>query len=207
VRAQSQPRPGQDVSVDSDQVSRLAMEAARGDEVAWEALVDGFSGFVWSVTRAYGLSSDDAADVFQTVWLRLAEHLGRIKSPEHLGAWLATTTRHESLRVVRVGAKVVPTNNPALLDVTTADESPEQAVVNSDQALIDSLRARRLWQAVGELSARCQKLLRVLVASPPPSCTDIAVALGMPVGSIGPTRARCLRQLRRRLADWVSEST
>jgi RNA polymerase sigma factor (sigma-70 family) len=194
------------VTVDSDQVGRLAREAARGDEAAWKALVERFSGFVWSIIRGYGLSSADAADVFQTVWLHLAEHIGRIKTPEHVGAWLATTTRHESLLVARVGARVIPTDNPALLDIGTADESPEQAVLNSEQALIDSQRARRLWQALGELPARCQKLLRVLIATPTPSYADVAVALGIPVGSIGPTRARCLRQLRQRLADEVSAS-
>jgi DNA-directed RNA polymerase specialized sigma24 family protein len=99
-----------------------------------------------------------------------------------------------------------PTDNQALLDVRGADESPEQAVLNSEQSLIDSRRARRLWRAIGELSARCQKLLRVLIASPPPSSVDVAVALGMPVGSIGPTRARCRRHLRRRLADRVCEN-
>jgi DNA-directed RNA polymerase specialized sigma24 family protein len=69
-----------DVTVDSDQVGRLARKAGRGDKAAWKGLVEGFSGFVWSVIRGYGLSSADAADVFQTVWLRLAEHIGRIKS-------------------------------------------------------------------------------------------------------------------------------
>jgi RNA polymerase sigma factor (sigma-70 family) len=192
--------------MESDRIGRLAGEAASGDEAAWKALVERFSGFVWSVTRCYGLSSADAADVFQTVWLRLAEHIGRIKSPEHVGAWLATTTRHESLLVARVGARVIPTDNQALLDPGAADESPEQAVLNSEQELIDSQRVRRLWRALGELPARCQKLLRVLIALPTPSYADVALALGIPVGSIGPTRVRCLRQLRRLLADEVSAS-
>jgi RNA polymerase sigma factor (sigma-70 family) len=157
-------------------------------------------------TRGYGLSSADAVDVFQTVWLRRAERIGRITAPEHVGAWLATTTRHESLRVARVGAHVVRRITRRCSTSGGADESPEQAVLNSEQSLIDSRRARRLWRAIGELSARCQKLLRVLIASPPPSSVDVAVALGMPVGSIGPTRARCRRHLRRRLADRVCEN-
>jgi hypothetical protein len=97
-------------------------------------------------------------------------------------------------------------DNQALLGVGTADESLEQAVLNSEQSLIDSRRARRLWRAIGELSARCQKLLRVLIASPRPSYADVAVALCMPVGSIGPTRARCWQHPRPRLADRVSAS-
>lgn len=79
----------------------LAKAAASGDAAAWRALVDGYSGLVWSITRSYGLNSADAADVFQTVWLRLAEHLGRGHNPDHIGAWLTTTARHESLRTRR----------------------------------------------------------------------------------------------------------
>jgi RNA polymerase sigma factor (sigma-70 family) len=198
---------GEDVLVDRDQVGRLAEEAARGDETAWKTLVEGFSGLVWSITRSYGLSSADAADACQTVWLRLAEHIGRIDNPQYVGAWLATTARHEAVRVARLGARVVPTDDPAVLEVGIADEpSPEEAVVKSEHALIDSRGASRLWRALGALSARCQKLLRILSASPPPSYADVAAALGMPVGSIGPTRARCLRQLRRQLAGEVSET-
>lgn len=195
------------VALDPDQVGRLAREAARGDETAWKALVDGFSGLVWSITRGYALSFADAADVSQTVWLRLAEHIGRIDRPERVGAWLATTARHESLRVARGSARVIPTDDEALLGVGMADEdSPEQDMVNSGHAPIGSQRAMRLWRAFGELSARCRRLLRILIASPPPNYAEVAAALGMPVGSIGPTRARCLRQLRQRLADEVSET-
>lgn len=197
----------EDVAVDPDETGRIALAAAGGDAVAWKVLVERFSGLVWSVTRGYRLSSADAADVFQTVWLRLAEHLARIETPKYVGAWLATTAKRESLRVARDRARVVPMDEAALLDFGEADEgSPEQAVLDSEQELIDSEHAKLLWRAFGEMSARCQKLLRILIATPPPSYVDVAAALDMPVGSIGPTRARCLQQLRRRLAGEVSET-
>ena len=187
--------------MDAEEIGRLTRAAAGGDAAAWAALVDRFSGLVWSVTRGYRLSSADAADVFQTAWLRLAEHLGRIEDPERIGAWLATTARHEALRIVRSAARLVPTDDLTLLDIGQPDQNlPEQALLDSEQAAIDSELASKLWKALDQLSVRCQQLLRVLIATPPPSYTEVAAALGMPVGSIGPTRARCLEQLRKRAA-------
>jgi RNA polymerase sigma factor (sigma-70 family) len=199
--------PEEDVAVEQGGAGSLVKAAAGGDTAAWEALVARFNGLVWSIARGYRLSSADAADVFQTVWLRLAEHLGRIDNPDHIGAWLATTARRESLRVARSGTRTVPLDDAAVLDLAQTDEaSPEQAVLQAEQARLDAQRARRMWRAFGELSARCQQLLRVLIATPPPTYAEAAVALDLPVGSIGPTRARCLQQLRRRLAGEVSET-
>ena len=172
----------------------LAKAAAGGDEAAWRALVERFSGLIWSVTRAYRLGSADAADVFQTTWLRLAEHIGRLDHPEYVGAWLATTARRESLRASRASARVVPTGDDAVFDAREAEEAtPEQAVLLSE-------RSDDLWRAFRALPARCQALLRLLMATPAPSYAEVAAALDRPVGSIGPTRARCLRLLRETLA-------
>ena len=196
---------GEDVAVDPGEAGRLAAAAAGGDMTAWTALVEGFSGLVWSAARGYRLSHADASDVYQTTWLRLAEHLGRIQNPERVGAWLATTARHESLRVARGAARLVLTDDPGTLDAGGADEnSPEQAVLDAEKAALDNDRAQRLWRAFGTLPARCQKLLRVLIATPAPNYAEIAAALDMPVGSIGPTLGRCLKQLRQRLAGEVS---
>lgn len=178
----------------SQRTADLAVAAARGDDAAWKGLVEQFSGLIWSVTRAYRLGSADAADVFQTTWLRLAEHIGRLEHPEHVGAWLATTARRESLRAARASARVVPTDDDAVFDVREdAQASPEQAVLLSE-------RAEQLWRAFRELPARCQQLLRLLMATPAPSYAEVAAAIDRPVGSIGPTRARCLRLLREKLA-------
>ena len=187
--------------MDPEEVGRLVRAAATGDSAAWKAIVENFSGLVWAVARGYGLSHADGADVFQTTWLRLAEHLDRITSPERVGAWLATTARHESLRMVRGSARTVPAEHTTLASLGEVDEhTPEQAVLDAEQAVLDAERAQQVWRAFGGLSARCQQLLRVLTATPPPSYAEAAAALDMPVGSIGPTRARCLGQLRERLS-------
>jgi RNA polymerase sigma factor (sigma-70 family) len=182
-------------------VAALVRAAAGGDEGAWRQLVARFSGLIWSVVRGYRLNNADAADVFQTTWLRLAEYLGRLDNPARVGAWLATTARREALRVARAGARTVPTGDLDLVALgETDDRTPERAVLEREQELLDSDREQQVWAEFRELPGRCQRLLRVLMTEPPPSYVDVAAALEMPVGSIGPTRGRCLRQLRERLA-------
>ena len=191
--------------MDPDEVGGLVRAASGGDGAAWKAIVEHFSGLVWAVMRGYRLGPADAADVFQTTWLRLAEHLGRIANPGSVGAWLATTARRESLRTVRVSARTVPADHTTLVSLGQVDDhSPEQALLDSEQAMLDSQRARQLWRAFRDLSVRCQQLLRVLTATPPPSYAEAAAALDMPVGSIGPSRARCLDRLREKLSSNVS---
>jgi len=165
--------------------------AAAGDQTAWEAIVDRFSGLVWATARAHRLSRDDASDVAQTTWLRLVEHLDRIREPEKLGAWLATTARHESLRVIRHGAKEQPTDEPDLF------ETPDDDTI--DRLLLDRERDGLLWRAFARLSDRCKSLLRLLLSDHEPSYEEVGAALGMPIGAIGPTRMRCLDTLRRSL--------
>ena len=185
----------------------LVKAAQAGDQSSWDELVRRYSGLVWSVTRGYRLGQADAADVFQTTWLRLAEHLGRIDKPGQVGAWLATTARHEALRIARGATRIVPAEEATLVALGQVDDySPERAVLDAEQARLDSDRAARLWRAFGELPGRCRELLRILIASPPPGYAEVAAAMDMPVGSIGPTRARCLRRLRERLAGEVSDA-
>jgi RNA polymerase sigma factor (sigma-70 family) len=179
----------------------LVRAAANGDSAAWTALVQRFSGLVWSVARGRGLDAAEAEDVCQTAWFRLAEHIGRIKDPEQVGAWLATTARHESLKVLRAGRRAEPTGDLDMLAPGIDDHSPEREVLESEDAAIQEEWTRRLWQAFQELPNRCRELLRVLITSPPPSYAEIAVTFDIPIGSIGPTRARCLRRLRRLLAE------
>ena len=170
-------------------LSELLQRAADGDQQAWDAIVDRFSSLVWATARAHRLSRDDAADVAQTTWLRLVEHLDRIQDPERLGAWLATTARHESLRLIRRGTREQPTDEPDLF------EAPDAEMI--DRLMLEQERDGLLWRAFASLSDRCKTLLRILLADEPPSYEEIGEALGMPVGAIGPTRGRCLDQLRR----------
>jgi len=129
------------------------------------------------------------ADVSQTTWLRLAEHLDRIRDPERLGGWLATTARHESLRAIRRGTKEQPTGEADLFE-----EPSDEAI---DRLLLDRERDGALWRAFAALTDRCKSLLRLLMADEEPTYEEIGAALGMPIGAIGPTRMRCLDRLRR----------
>lgn len=167
--------------------------AAEGDQAAWDELVRRFSGLVWSIARSHRLGSADAADVCQTAWLRLVENLGRIRDPARVGAWLATTSRNECLRVIRRSGRQVPTDLDADLDL----ESNDCLTPPVDAGLLAGERDTELWNAFSRISERCQALLRLLITDPPPSYEEIGALLDMPVGSIGPTRARCLQHLRR----------
>jgi RNA polymerase sigma factor (sigma-70 family) len=169
----------------------LVSAAAAGDSGAWNQLVDRFAGMVWAVARSYRLNPADAADISQTTWLRLVQHLDRIEQPERLGAWLATTARHEALRVARQASRQLPVGDEATIDLI-AEEG-----VSTDEALLADERAHELWALVTRLPARCQLILRLLTADPPLSYRDLGEALDMPIGSIGPTRARCLEHLRK----------
>jgi RNA polymerase sigma factor (sigma-70 family) len=169
----------------------LVEQAAVGSQEAWNALVDRFASTVWAIARGHRLNPHDAADVFQTTWLRLVEHLDNIEHPERVGAWLATTARHESLRVLRVGGRQLP--NGADFD-TIADDRVDRS---PDSDLISAEQSELLNQLVELLPIRSQTLLRLLSADSPLSYKDISEALSMPIGSIGPTRARALEQLRR----------
>jgi RNA polymerase sigma factor (sigma-70 family) len=185
--------------VDRADVGALVQSAVDGDSAAWKALVEGLSPLVWSVVRAHRLSDADAHEVYQTVWFRFAQHLGRIREPQKAGSWLASTARHESLKVIKSARRLTLTDDPRLLDRVSEDGTPEQSLLEAEEAAAESERIRHLWQEFEELGDRCRQLLRVLIASPPPSYQEVSAALGIAVGSIGPLRQRCLRRLRARL--------
>jgi len=168
----------------------LLAAAAAGDEQAWHGLVERYAPLVASVIRAHRLGWADAADVNQTVWLRLVEHLGAIREPAALAGWLATTTRRECYRVVRMSRPV-----------STFDPYAEGADPRADPGTLDDhiLRVERrdtLRAAFALLPPRCRQLLAMALADPPASHREIGERLGMPLGSVGPTHGRCLRKLR-----------
>jgi RNA polymerase sigma factor (sigma-70 family) len=172
--------------------ARIVMAAARGDEASWKRLVAQYTSLLWAVTRSHNLSGDDAADVVQTSWLRLIEHLARIRNPDGIGAWLATTARRECLRSLRRTARCQPSDE---LDVLIDEE-----VGGADAALLRDERDAALWHAFKRLPRRDQALLRMLTADPAPRYEEVAAALGVAIGSIGPKRGRALERLRRELA-------
>ncbi|MCH5670895.1 RNA polymerase sigma factor [Streptomyces gilvus] len=181
------------------EVGAQVRSAVDGDAAAWKALVEGLSPLVWSVVRSHRLSDADAHEVYQTVWFRFAQHLGRIREPDKAGSWLASTARHECLKVLKSMRRLTPTDDPQLLDRVSEDRTPEQSLLDLEEADAQTERIRHLWQEFEELGERCRQLLRVLMASPPPSYQEVSAALGIAVGSIGPLRQRCLRRLRARL--------
>jgi RNA polymerase sigma factor (sigma-70 family) len=188
-------RPGGRGAPPAD-VAQLLRAAADGDQSAWDALVDRFSGLLWSICRSYGLGTADAADVFQLTWLRLLEHLDDIADPARLPGWLATTCRRECLAVLRHRRRTEPTGDERVLERSSVHSA------GADEQTLVSARNAALWRAFGRLSRRCQQVLRVLVVQPadgPPSYEVAAAALDMPMGSLGPTRGRCLDQLRKLL--------
>jgi RNA polymerase sigma factor (sigma-70 family) len=174
-----------------DNETATLLEGARhGDQAAWDQLVARFNGLVWSIARGYRLDAADAHDVVQMTWLRLVENLNRISDPERLAGWLATTTRRECLQLLRK----VRRDRPARREDELTDIADPGAPV--DAAMLLDERDRALWRALASISERCQRLLRVLMASPPPTYKDVAAALDMSIGTIGPTRQRCLDKLR-----------
>jgi RNA polymerase sigma factor (sigma-70 family) len=174
-----------------DETTAALLYGARdGDRASWDALVDRFAGVIWTVARSFGMPAADAAEVSQTTWLRLAEHLDRIRDPDRLAAWLVTTARRESIRFLRVADRHALL--PEIADRAASEPATDTRVLASERDVV-------LRRCVEALPPRSRTLLAMLVAEPPIPYGEIAHALEMPVGSIGPTRARLLAMLRQRV--------
>jgi RNA polymerase sigma factor (sigma-70 family) len=170
-----------------DDVRVLVEAAAGGDAGAWRELVRRYERLVWHMARLEGLDEIDARDAAQATWLRLVEHLAGLREPERLASWLAITGRREAVRLRTRSRRLRPTDPWELPD----EPSGEQ--VEAD--VLEQERSKALLAALGRLSTACQALIRLLICET--SYEDISVALGIAVGSIGPTRARCLARLAR----------
>ncbi|GAA2697260.1 MULTISPECIES: sigma-70 family RNA polymerase sigma factor [Actinosynnema] len=171
-------------------VAALVGAAAEGDRGAWDQIVERYTPLVFSVVSRHRLRPADGADVNQVVWLRLVEQIGRLRDPAALPGWIVTTARNECLRVLRAQQRLLPFD--------PADE--ESAVADGedlDARLVDAERLQALRDGFGALPEQCRRLLARLLADPPPSYAALGAELGVPVGSVGPTRLRCLEKLRR----------
>ena len=188
ARTMAPPRPGRDDPLIRDLVSR----ARNGDKQAWDALVKRFAPMIWSICRRYGLSGADLEDAGQSVWLALVDHLDAVRDPAALPGWLATTARRECVRIRRAAGRSHESGSPPDAE-SIADE--EAAV--ADEELLVAERNAALRAAFMILSPSGQRLIALLMADPPLPYTEISARLGVPVGSIGPSRRRCLDKLRR----------
>ncbi len=185
--------------MESAEVTMLVERAAEGDPTAWNAIVDEYAGLLWSVVRGFRLNEAQAADAVQTTWLRLVEHVADLREPQHLAGWLKTTASRVCLQVIRQGGReqAVDWEEDRSGSCSVWCDDPEQ-----DGPEVSALRQEHLSlvrQVLADLPDRHRQLLELLVASPPVSYRDISVRLGMPIGSIGPTRARLLARLREAL--------
>src|SRR6516162_2131368 len=171
-------------------VTWLLRSAADGDWRAWERLVNQYARLIWSITAEFKLVESDTADVVQTTWLRLLEHIDRIEYPDRVGSWLAATARNECLRVLAARKRVVLAHDDEVL-TDVAGIGP-----GVDERILADERDQVVRDALSSLPGRWQRLLELLMADPPTPYADISDELGLPMGSIGPTRGRCLAQLR-----------
>lgn len=170
----------------------LAFEGYRGgDRQRLAELVDLLTPLLWHTVRAQRVPYDVAEDVVQTTWLRLVHGADAIHDPAAVLAWLVTTAKRESWRVVREARRT-----QALPDEQDRDELPDESGPGPEASALADLEGQVLWRHVQALPERCRSLLRVIAFSDRPDYATVAQALGMPVGSIGPTRGRCLAKLR-----------
>jgi RNA polymerase sigma factor (sigma-70 family) len=184
------PTPKDAIAECDDQPAADLVACAKdGDQHAWDALVERYAPLVWSICRRYRLSRADADDVGQDVWLQLVAHLDTIRDPAALPGWLATTTARQSARAARPPREPAPVPEPRDL--------PDPTAAMAEQELLQAERHAALRQALASLPPPCQRLLALLLEDPPLSYATISARLGIPAGSIGPTRARCLHKLRR----------
>jgi RNA polymerase sigma factor (sigma-70 family) len=173
-------------------VADLVARARNGDKQAWDALVERYAPLIWSICRRHGLGDADADDVGQNVWLKLAGQLEKIRLPAALPGWLATTTRRECGCILRAAPGSRDTGQ-----APAAETIPDDDARTAEDELLAAERHAALREAFTDLPPCCQQLIALLTENPPPSYAQISARLGLPAGSIGPSRGRCLDKLRR----------
>jgi RNA polymerase sigma factor (sigma-70 family) len=176
------------------QVIDLVTRAGIGERSAWDALVERYSPLIWSICHRWQLDRTDAEDVGQAVWLRLVEQLDNLRDPAALPGWLATTTQRECYRVRRSRCRLAAGAGGQVPDV---ENLPDEQAAAAEDGLLVTERHAALRAAFMDLPANCQELVALLITDPPMPYAEISVKLGIPVGSIGPSRSRCLDRLRR----------
>ncbi|HET9499562.1 MAG TPA: sigma-70 family RNA polymerase sigma factor [Marmoricola sp.] len=171
-----------------------AFAAWRSGAAPMDELVRLVGPVLWQVTRAAGLDRDEAEDVVQTTWLALVDNADRLEHPAAVGGWLCTTARRQAWRTARQAGRQLPTRDEVIAERLPRQAGPEQRVLLDEEGVV-------LRECLDRLTERCRTLLRILAAEPRPSYEAVSVELEMPVGSIGPTRGRCLAKLRHELSE------
>jgi RNA polymerase sigma factor (sigma-70 family) len=182
-------------AADDEQSRALVRSAAAGDSDAWNTLISRYVALLWSIAFRHGLNENDAADVVQNTWLRLFEHIDDLREPARVGSWLATTAQREALRIVAQHQRTVPSDDATTFDV------PDRLQPPVDEQLLSRELAAEAVAALDELPPTWRALVVALTQDPPLSYEEIVADLGVPIGSIGPTRGRSVRRLR----DLVTE--
>lgn len=178
-------------SEEEDEQSRaLVRSAAAGDSEAWNRLVTRYVALLWSIAFRHGLNESDAGDVVQNTWLRLFEHIDDLREPARIGSWLATTAQREALRIVAQHQRTVPSDDEATFDGADRLQAP------LDEDLLGRELAAEAKAALDALPPSWRALLVALTQDPPLTYEQIVADLGVPIGSIGPTRGRSVRRLR-----------
>ena len=173
-------------------VTDLVSRARNGDKKAWDALVERYAPLIWSICNRHQLGGAEADDAGRSVWLQLVDHLDTISDPASVAGWLAATTRRECGRAERA-AQAPGAAGPARY----AQTIPDEQAGTGEHELLAAERNSALREAFLHLPLLCQRLITMLTEDPPVPCAQISAKLGIPVASIGPTRSRCLDELRR----------
>lgn len=199
-----QPGPALDAPAPDHSLTALVAAALAGDERAWAEIVRRHAALVLARIHQFRLTPQQAEDVAQTVWLNLCEHLGSLREPEALPGWISTTTRHECLRVTAAARRTILVDPATDLDLAVEDDEDGLAL-----ELLRDERHRALRAGLAELPEHQRRLLLLLSTDPPPTYLEVSEQLGIPMGSIGPTRQRGLERLRRTqaLRGYVASST
>jgi RNA polymerase sigma factor (sigma-70 family) len=198
VSAEAHAAPSDPGDDRHDRLAGYLVAARAGDRGALHAIVAELTPLLWQVARVTGLNQATCEDVVQTTWLQLLRDLDRIRDPRALTGWLVTVARREALRVASAAARERPVLTETLDQAGSATADTAEMVVRDE-------RARTLWATLEQLPQRCRDLLRLVAFVERPDYDHVAVTLGMPRGSIGPTRGRCLAKLRETLTaqpDW-----
>ncbi len=186
----ARPHPRGPYTGNRPDLAALVEAARRGEPSAWSELVHRFTPLVHTIASRYRLGAHDAEDVGQVVWLRLLEHIQRLREPSALPGWIATTARHESLRLARAHGRTFLVDP---LEGTSHEFVADHPDIDAD--LLQHEVVEVVQDGLAELPAAQRDLLLLLVADPPLSYREISTRLGRPIGSIGPTRARTLARL------------